>query len=198
MSFGQAMDVALPSGVRANDQWLLMKSLFAYTTAAAGRVRRVAAAQAMQGLRVTLLGTDAWKEFATGTLTYGGQVGYQELPAWLMRSKVCLAISPPQFVTGFSERVLLSMAAGCATVAEERVAVGREFGASGAVQMYAPDRPELARIMVGKLLADAGARASMGMVGRELVVRGHLWGHRVGTVMTAAGMVERQAVPAAA
>ena len=198
MPFGQAMDVAMPSGVRANDHWLLMKTIFAYTTAAVGRARRVAAAQAMQGLNVTLLGTEAWEEFATGTLNYGGQVGYAELPGWLMRSKVCLAVSPPQFVMGFSERVLLSMAAGCATVAEERVEIARQFGGSGAVQMYVPDRPELARVLVGKLLRDASARVAMGAVGRELVARGHMWGHRVSTVLTAAGMLEREGARAAA
>jgi hypothetical protein len=198
MSFGQAMDVAMPSGVRASDHWTMMRMVFAYVTAVVGRTRRVAAAQAMQGLNTVLIGTEAWKEFATGTLKFGGMVGYGELPGWLMRSKVCLAVSPPQFVTGFSERVLLSMAAGCATVAEGRVAIEREFGASGGVQMYAPDRAELARVMVGKLLDDAAGRTRMGIAGRGVIAAGHLWGHRVAAVMAAAGMVEREPARAAA
>jgi hypothetical protein len=189
MSFGQAVDLALPSGARANDHWLLMKTIFAYTTAVVGRARRVAAAQAMQGLNVMLVGTEAWREFATGTLKYAGRVGYQDLPGWLMRSKVCLAVSPPQFVAGFSERVLLSMAAGCATVAEERVMLKKEFGTSGAIKMYTPDRPALARAMAETLLGDAKARTMMGAAGREIVVQGHLWGHRVEMVMAAAGMI---------
>ncbi len=201
MSFGQAMDVAMPSGVRASEHWTLMAMAFAYVTAVVGRTRRVAVAQAMQGLNTVLVGTQAWKEFATGTLRYGEQVGYAELPGWLMRSKVCVAVSPPQFVTGCSERVLLSMAAGCATVAEERVAIAREFGAAGgggAVQMYAPNRPELARVMVGKLLTDAAGRARMGTAGRGVIAGGHLWGHRVAAVMAAAEMVEPEATLVAA
>ncbi len=198
MSFGEAMDVAMPSGLRASDHWTMMRVVFAYVTAVVGRARRVAAAQAMQGLNTVLVGTDAWREFATGTLKYGGQIGYGELPGWLMRSRVCLAVSPPQFVTGFSERVLLSMAAGCATVAEERVSIGRTFGESGAVQMYSPNRPELARVMVGKLLNDADARTRMGTAGRQTIAAGHLWGHRVAEVMTAAGIAEQEPARAAA
>lgn len=198
VSFGQAMDIAMPSGVRASDHWTMMRVVFAYVTAAVGRTRRVAAAQAMQGLNTVLVGTDAWKEIATGTLRYGGRVEYGDLPGWLKRSKVCLAVSPPQFVAGFSERVLLSMAAGCATVAEERISIGRTFGEAGAVQMYAPDRAELARVMVGKLLNDAGTRARMGAAGRNTIASGHLWGHRVAEVMNAAGMAEREPARAAA
>jgi hypothetical protein len=200
MSFGQALDVCLPSGVRANDEWGLMAALFAYSTAAVGRARRIAAAQAMQGLNVTLVGTDAWREVATGTLRYAGNMPYGELPAMLKRTKVCLAVSPPQFAAGFSERVLLSMAAGCATVAEERLAISREFCAvgGGPVVQYAPDRPELARIAVGKLLTDGDERARMGRMGRSVVTAKHLWDHRVGVVLTAAGVLERDGARAAA
>ena len=210
MSFGQAMDLCLPSGVRANDQWALMAALFAYSTAAVGRARRIAAAQAMQGLNTVLVGTEAWKDIATGTLRYGGNVEYGSLPGWMARTKVSLAVSPPQFATGFSERVLLSMAAGCATVAEERLAITREFCAAenpprsvgvpggGPVVQYAPDRPELARVAVGKLLADADQRAAMGAAGRAVVAARHLWDHRVGVVLAAAGMAQQDAVQRAA
>jgi hypothetical protein len=192
MSFGQAVDVAMPSGWRSGDEWRLMAAVFAYTTSAVGRARRIAAVRALRGFNVVLVGTEAWKVRSRGTHRYAGNVPYAELPALMRRARVCLAVSPPQFATGFSERVLLSMAAGCATVAEERLGITREFCrgglGGGSVRQYPADRPELARTIVEKLLGDAGERAMLGAAGRAVVAAGHLWDHRVEGVVTVAGM----------
>jgi hypothetical protein len=201
MAFGQALDVCLPSGVRASDEWALMAAIFAYTTAAVGRIRRVAAVRALQGQNVLLVGTEAWTEFASGTIKYGGSIEYAMLPQLLGRSKVSLAVSPTQFATGFSERLLLSMAAGCATVAEERLAIANEFCTDEpqSLVQYPANRPELARIAVEKLLRDATERGRMGLAAHQIVAERHTWDHRVGPLLTAAGMLEqsvRQSVAA--
>jgi hypothetical protein len=196
MSFGQALDVAMPAGwTDGGDAWGLMQAVFAYTTAAVGRARRTAVASVLRGLGVVVLGTEAWKEFEGGGLVWGGQVGYAETPSWMRRAKVCVAVNPPQFALGHSERVLLSMGAGCATVAEERLATTRDFGATdgrpACAERFdgAAGRVERVREIVEGLLADGGRRAELGSRGRAEVGERHLWEHRVDAVLAAAGLV---------
>lgn len=184
MSFGHAYDLAMPLGLRASDPWGLMSVVFAYTTSKVNRVRRVRIIQSLTGLSVGLLGDPSLREMekeADG-VRYLGQAEYHELPGWLKRTKVSIALGPTQFVHSFSERLLLSLAAGCATVADDRHWVRQQFGREGGaacVDTFAIDWAANVREPVEKLLADPTRRAAMGAAGRSVVAREHLWRHRV-------------------
>lgn len=179
LSFGQAWDIAGPRVDHPSDSWGAMASVFHYSTAVVNRVRRAAIIRAMQGVKVRLLGTETLREFCGGSVVYGGECAYADVAKELARAKVCLALGPTQFVHAFSERLLLSLAAGCATVADARVSVDREFGVEGCVETFDIARPDEARAKVEALLNDKGKRTEMGRCGRKAVESRHLWSHRV-------------------
>lgn len=193
MSFGHAYDLAMPLGLHASDPWGLMSVVFAYTTSKLNRVRRVRVIQSLGGLNVGLLGDPSLREMekeADG-VRYLGQAEYHELPGWLKRTKVSIALGPTQFVHSFSERLLLSLAAGCATVADDRHWVREQFGQEGGpgcVDTFPIEWAPNVREPVEKLLADPARRAAMGTAGRAIVAREHLWRHRVPVVMSVAGV----------
>ncbi len=183
LSFGQAWDIGCTRLDSPTDHWSLMAGVFQYTTALVNRARRTALVRAVQGVKTTLLGTPTLKALCTGTVEYGGEVAYADLPAELAKAKVCLALGPTQFAHSFSERILLSLAAGCATVADDRVCVQREFGAAvegvEPVSLFDAAKPEQAREQIESLLKDTGRRTAMGSTGRSIVASRHLWSHRV-------------------
>lgn len=179
LSFGQAWDAAMPRLDHPGDHWNQMSAVFQYTTAVVNRARRTALVRAMQGVRTRLLGTQTLRALCGGTVEYGGECAYADVPRELARAKVCLALGPTQFVQSFSERLLLSLAAGCATVADARVSVEQEFGMAGCVETFDVANPDAARAAVEKLLKDDSKRVEMGRCGRRAVAQGHLWTHRV-------------------
>lgn len=195
MSFGQAFDIALPRGAFTSDWWSLMQGLWGAVIPAVNRARRTRLVSAMQGVRMVVHGPDAWREFCTGTIEYGGEIAYAELPRAMARAKVALGWSPTQFTLGFSERLLVGMAAGCACVTEDRVVTRRAF--EGCAAWFDQASPQSARDAVEQLLADDECRAAMARRGRDRVEAGHLWKHRLDTLAAVgAGALEASAMAA--
>ncbi len=176
-AFGQAFELCAPSGVYGSDQWQYLQILWRYVTAALNRERRGRLVRAMQGVRTVVIGTEAWREFCTGTIEYRGEASYERLPGWFSRARTCLAWGPTQFVHSFSERLLLALAGGCACAADDRALVRAEF--SSCVDLFDAASPESARASVERLLADRALAAAMGARGRSLVETRHLWDHRL-------------------
>lgn len=179
MAFEQALDVVLCGANVPPGQWRLAAMLWRYATAAVNRKRRMAMVRGMQGVRTAVYGPESWRECCGGTIEYRGEVGYGELPGVLAGAKVGLAWGPTQFTHTFSERLLLSMGAGCATVADDRLMVRREFRVGEELLVHAPGDAGDARAQVERLLGDEGLRVEMARQGREAVARGHLWENRL-------------------
>lgn len=193
MSFGQSLDLVMPQGLVAGDHWVLLLLLFRYSSAVLNRERRVRLLRELQGLKVTVLGTESMRAHCTGTIRYEGQVPYGELPGWMARSKVCLAVNPTQFTHAFSERLLLGLAGGSACVSDDRLWVREQFGGGGAnsaegcVELFSSAEPGVMRARVEGLLGDPSRRAAMAARGRKLVEEKHLWVHRVPQIFKVAG-----------
>ncbi|HZW08066.1 MAG TPA: glycosyltransferase, partial [Phycisphaerales bacterium] len=184
MAFTQAWDLCAPVGLHSATQWDLLRAAFLYTTAAVNTARRLALVRSLDGLRVTAIGRGPWQSAGVHGLTVVPEVRYADLPVWFARARVSLAVNPTQFVHGFSERLLLSLAGGAASVTDDRVWVRREF--SACTRAFAPERPESCRQAVEALLNDRGACAVLGTAGRSVVAERHLWRHRVHTLAVVA------------
>jgi hypothetical protein len=201
MPIEQALDVTLGTGGALVGEWSLMAVVAPYVVAAANRRRRVALAREMEGVRVAVYGAEAWKEFCNGgaagrsTLEYRGEVTYEDIPSALARAKTCLAWGPTQVTHSFSERLLLSLAAGCATVADDRLLVRRWFIREGAemLSVVSAADPAAARAVVDALLRDGDRRVAMATAGRAEIVAKHLWSHRLGTFAAAGSHALRAA-----
>jgi hypothetical protein len=187
MSFEQALDLCLGQRGMVTGNFPAAQRLWRIVTAAVNRRRRTAIVQEMQGRRTLVLGGPAWAEFASGTITHGGDVAYADLPAALARARTCIAWGPTQFIHGHSERLLLSMAAGCATTSDDRLLVRRDFGASGeAARYFDPALPGSCRASVESLLSDREALRASALRGRALVAERHLWRNRLDTIVATA------------
>lgn len=182
-SFGQAFELCTPAGVYASAHWQCLQVMWRYVTAALNRERRTRLVLAMQGVATTVIGTEPWKEFCTGTIRYAGEAPYAELPRWFARSRTCLAWGPTQFVHGYSERLLQSLAGGCVSIADERELVKRDF--SSCTLRFDAASPDQARECVEQALRDRAAALSLASTGRSAVERGHLWDHRLTTFIAA-------------
>ncbi len=181
--FEQALDVAAGSDGLMTGEWALLQGCQRYVVALVNRRRRTAMVRALRGLGVEVYGGSAWESVcAEAGAKWRGEVAYGELPATLRRARVCLALGPTQFTHTFSERLLLSLAAGCATVADDRLLARKHFGEAGCVALFDAARPEAMRAQVEALLTDRDRCAAMGVAGREAVARGHLWAHRMDTL----------------
>jgi hypothetical protein len=196
MPFEQSMDLSL--GVRSisTDRWALVAAIWRFVTASVNRRRRTELVHALRGLPVEVWGLDAWRPFCTGTIRYRGAFEYADSGRTLAGAKVSLAWGPTQFTHSFSERVLLSMAAGCATVADDRMLARARLGPGAA--LYDASRPQDAADLIRDLLHDEPRRLDLARTGRDIVERQHLWEHRLGafTPMSDAGV--SPAVPSAA
>ena len=190
MAFTQAFDLSLPGGVFASDHWKLMEAVWRYATAHANATRRVMIAHAMQGIPALVVGPQAWEEHCTGTLRYGGELPYENLPELLRQARVTLAWGPTQFAHTYSERLLLAMASGCATVTDDRLTTRAQFlqdESQPACLVADVADPERVREAVDALLEAPDVAAAIACRGRAMVEAGHLWGHRLNTFAAAAG-----------
>jgi hypothetical protein len=190
LSFGQAFDSIMPTPLTCSDHWGLLAVVFRYSTAKLNRERRIRLVQSLAGLRVCVAGSAVWKGLLPAGCEYVGEVPYTDISAWMRRTKVCVALNPTQFVHGFSERLLLSMAGGCATVTDDRLWVRENFTNPNvrAAVGFGVNQPGQLRDCVHTLLADASARAEIAMRGRALVEEKHLWVHRVKSLLRVVGM----------
>lgn len=182
-SFGQAFELCTPAGVYASAHWQCLQVIWRYVTAALNRERRTRLVLAMQGVATTVIGTEPWKEFCTGTIRYAGEVPYAELPRWFARSRACLAWGPTQFVHGYSERLLQCLAGGCVSIADERELVKRDF--SSCTLRFDAASPHQARACVEHALRDRAASLTLAASGRTAIELGQLWQHRLPTFIAA-------------
>lgn len=194
MTFEQALDVVMgPMGTFTGD-WTIMSTLWRVVTATVNQRRRIGIVQALQGLQVSVFGPEAWRDVCTGTLRYAGNVDYARVSEPLKRSRVCVAWGPTQFAHSFSERVLLSMAAGCASVADNRLLQSKHFRTAhltgtldGAhMGVFGSQQPGQCRAWVERLLGDRAEAGRLGSQGREAVAAGHLWDHRLEAIVNVA------------
>ncbi len=188
LSFGQAFELVMPSPLICPDHWGMLAVVFRYTTAAINRARRTTMLQTMKGMRVTLLGTSSWNDGveqarAAGVhVTFIQDVPYRDLPQYFARAKVCVAINPTQFAQAFSERLLLSLAGGCGTITDRRLSVTQHFANNDAphcVELCDLEHAQSVADAAAKLLRDSHHRTSLGLAGRDIVEREHLWSHRL-------------------
>ena len=189
MPFEQAVDLVAGSRGLITGNWSTLAGLWRVTSAHLNRLRRVAMLESLDGLDVAVFGGEAWREHCTGSARWMGEAEYTSVPVALARGRVCLAWGPTQFPHTFSERLLLSMAAGCASVAEDRYLIGRHFefdGPGQTVEVFDPRDPGAGRAAIEGLLREPDRLASVARRGREAAEDRHLWEHRVESVVGAA------------
>lgn len=188
----QAIDLCMPSGLAASDYWGLLRVLFAYVIPKVNRDRRMGIVRTMKGRKTLVLGAKAWSEVCGGNIVYGGDVSYRDLTKMLSEAKVCIAWNPTQFTMTSSERVLLSMAAGCATVTEPRAAFMRAFGTALPSSVIGNEQRlgDYER-RVDALLNDAQSAADSIEKGMEALRTKHLWSHRLPIISAAIESVLR-------
>ncbi|MFZ4574918.1 MAG: glycosyltransferase family protein [Phycisphaerales bacterium] len=180
ISFVQALDLCLPATLFASDRWRLLQACSRYVVAKANRDRRLAMLESLNGLPVRVFGPEVWREHCRDTLVYGGEIEYARLAAAMAEFAVVLAWNPTQFTLGHSERVLMGMAAGAATLTDDRPSVHAQLGP--AVETYDPRQPESLAELARRLISDPEASAELGAAGRAEVERAHLWEHRVALI----------------
>ncbi len=182
VSFMQAFDLCMPAGLVASDHWIMLQICSRYVVARANRARRLRTLGALRGLPVAVHGAEAWREHCTGSIEYRGATAYEQLPQVMQGSAVSLAWNPTQFTHSFSERVLLSLGAGCATLTEDRPLVRRTFMSperQACVATFDGGSGESLRQEAERLLNDRDRACDMARSGRAEVERTHLWKHRV-------------------
>lgn len=186
VSFGQALDLCLPNGLVTNRYWTILQLVWRFTTASLNRERRTRLVAGMQGIATHVFGPESWRSICTGSICYRGEAPYSSLASIMASARVCLAWSPTQFVHSTSERVLLSMASGAATLTDDRLA-SRVLHAAGCVELYDAENPGTARAAAQRLLSDPERRSVLASTAVERVRRDHLWDHRLGLFMQVAG-----------
>ena len=184
MPFEQAYDVVFGARGVATGEWRLASAVWRFVIAAVNRCRRISIVTAMQGIETEVWGAPSWEPHCTGSVRYRGSFEYSDSPRILAGAKVALAWGPTQFTHAFSERALLAMAAGCATVVDDRLLVRSRLG-DGVERFDAAD-PVSANRAVRVLLDDHDRRAGLAGRGRAIVERAHLWSHRVPHFVAAA------------
>jgi hypothetical protein len=188
LTFTQAFDYVLPAGMVSPDHWRMLSAVWRIAIARANTLRRVRIVAGMQGLPLAVCGPGAWEPHCTGTIRYLGEVAYSDLPATLARARVSLCWGPTQFAHTFSERLLLSLGAGCATISDERLIARAYFAGDNSCAAFANfGDPAAVRETAEEVLNDPEVCAELGRRGREAVEQGHLWAHRVPRFIAAAG-----------
>lgn len=178
MPYEQALDCVCGSRSVITGNWPMAAAMWRAVAADFNRQRRIQLVQSLQGLDVAVFGSDAWEEICTGSIKYTGNVEYANVPAALATGRVCLAWGPTQFPQTFSERLLLSMASGCASVCEDRYLVRQHFTPEHCAG-FDPQQTDSARKTIKSLLNDRSRLHSMSVAGRTIAESNHLWEHRV-------------------
>lgn len=182
MSYEQALDCVCGSKSVITGNWPMAAGLWRAVMADLNRRRRIATVESLQGLDVAVFGGEAWESVCTGTLKHMGPTNYNQVAGALRTGRVCLAWGPTQFPQTFSERLLLSMGAGCASVAENRYLVRLHFETTGNeahLVAFNPNEPGGARVAIEDLLNDPDRLSAIAKRGRTEVEQAHLWQHRV-------------------
>ncbi len=177
MPFEQAADLVMGSRSMPTVPWAVSAGLWRLVSARVNRRRRIALVEALQGLPVEVWGLDPWREVCTGTIEYKGEFAYADSGTMLASTRCCLAWGPTQFQHSYSERQLLSMAAGCATVSDDRLLVRGQLARG--LEVFDAARPAEAADLFRDLLNDEPRRLDLARRGRDLVASAFLWSHRV-------------------
>lgn len=193
MPIEQAMDLSMGVRSTAAASWGVAAAMWRLVAARVNRRRRIGLVTALQGLPVEVWGLDPWREVCTGTIAYRGAFEYEDTGRVFGAAKACLAWGPTQFQHSYSERQLLSMAAGCATVSDDRLLVRGQL--SEGLEIFDASRPSDAADLFGDLLRDEGRRLDLARRGRALVERSHLWSHRVERIASIASAAIASARP---
>ncbi|MEM9082134.1 MAG: glycosyltransferase [Planctomycetota bacterium] len=189
LDFEQALQRCSGGAFCTPDRWRSIAGVWRAVIARVNRTRRVAAVQAMQGLRLEVFGPEAWERYCTGTIRYGGEARYEQMPAIYRSAKTAIAWGPTQFARGYSERQLLAMAGGCASVSDDRELLRRHFVCDGEkkgsqeIAVYPAGSPEHGAEQIAAWLRDRDKAIAVGHAGREAVMNGHLWSHRAKAVL---------------
>lgn len=130
LGYVAACDIVLGARGIITGKWLTQKHFWNLVIAIVNRFRRVETVKSLQGLKVGVFGTKEWAEHCTGTIHYAGQATYAECAGAFSRGRVALAWGPTQFVHSYSERIMQAMAGGACVVADDRIMVRHDFGAS--------------------------------------------------------------------
>ena len=177
-----AADIVMGTGGVITGDWKTLKLLWALVISMVNRERRLTTVRALQGLRVGVFGSDAWKSECVGTIEYGGEVEYAKNAEVFGRARVGLAWGPSQFVHSYSERIMQAMAGGACVVADDRLLVRRDFKDSCLVFDWT--NPEHARAAVDGAVDDPDAAIEIARRGRMRVEESCLWEHRVETMLS--------------
>lgn len=202
LTFTSAYDLSMPTGLAAAEHWNLLNAVFRTSTMMVNARRRIALVRALQGLNVVVLGAGEWGPHCTGTVRHAGNVPFDQISAWIKRAKVTIALNPPQFTHAISERLLLSLAGGAATITDDRLQVRRLFCAgtrgtqSTLLRTFDVTEPSQARAHAEQLLADHDARAQMGTLARDEIAGKHHWQHRLIGIVALAVDAIQQTTPA--
>lgn len=189
LPFEQAVDLVAGSRSVVTGNWATLAGLWRVTSAHLNRLQRIQMVEELQGLDVAVYGSDAWQQVCDGTIRWRGNAAYSDIARVFTTGRVCLAWGPTQFEHTFSERLLLSMAAGCASVADDRYMIGRHFafeGTNQSVQVFDARYPGALRESTESLLADTDRMVSIARQGRTAVEAGHLWEHRIDKIASIA------------
>jgi hypothetical protein len=184
LGYVAAVDLALGSRGVITGNWSTQKHFWGLVTAIVNRHRRTQTVQSLQGLKVGVFGSSAWKEHCTGTIEYAGEVAYADSASAFAQGRIGLAWGPTQFVHSYSERIMQAMAGGSCVIADDRLLVRRDFNgaaspAGDTVRLFDWGDPNAARAAADAQLADPQGSLNMAKRSRELVERTCLWTHRV-------------------
>jgi hypothetical protein len=190
LGYVAAADLVMGSAGVITGDWKSIKLLWALVIAMVNRQRRIRTVESLQGLRVGVFGSSAWKPVCKGTIEYGGEVDYAACASAFGQGRVGVAWGPTQFVHSYSERIMQAMAGGACVVADDRLLVRRDFNGAASrggdtCVLFDWGNPEGARAAVDARLQDSEGSLKMAMRGRAHVEARCLWVHR------ARKMVER-------
>jgi len=188
LGYVAATDLAMGSRGIITGDWVTQKYLWGLVVAIVNRHRRTQTVKSMQGLKVGVFGSSAWKEHCTGTIEYAGEIRYSQCASAFAQGRIGLAWGPTQFVHSYSERIMQAMAGGSCVVTDDRLLVRRDFNGAASPDgdttcLFDWSDPNAAREAVDSKLMDIDGALAMAKRGRALVESSCLWEHRV------AGMV---------
>ncbi|MFG0246099.1 MAG: glycosyltransferase [Phycisphaerales bacterium JB052] len=182
LGYVAAADLVMGSAGVITGDWKTLKLLWALVISMVNRARRLSTVRALQGLKVGVFGSSAWKPECVGTIEYAGEIEYARNAEAFGHGRVALAWGPSQFVHSYSERIMQAMASGACVVADDRLLVRRDF--KDCCTLFDWSKPEFARQAVDRALGDAPGSVEMARRGRALVESRCLWEHRVGVMMS--------------
>jgi len=192
-SFVGAFDAIAPAILWSNNLWGVVQQVARYCTAKVNAITRVAMVQSLQGLPVRVYGPAAWQSHVSGTLRYAGQADYESLPGVWRESVAALAWNPSQFVESISERLLMTLAGGCATVTDDRLLARKHF--AGAATLVDPFSQGSVHAAFDRILTHPAQAREMAVEGRRRIEAAHLWQHRVEAMIQIVGQMFASQAP---